>query len=438
MHKLCKKLEVSILVFCTALLLSGCGSGLCPMRSSNGICLNASGSGGNLYQWGSWLEPTGVFDTTFGTAGLTTTDVSIDRAYTMTLILSTGKSILVGTNGDGTFMMARYTVEGILDTTFGIAGIAETDLGVVDNEAAYSVVQQSDGKLILSGYHINATTDIALARYSSNGILDTTYGTAGITNTDFAGASNLAMGSVLQADGKLIIAGNSGNDMVVARYTTSGILDTTYGTGGATTTDFFGGTDVGYAIALQADGKALVAGESSNDFAIARYNSSGVLDTTFGTGGITTTDFAATVDSARAMVLQADGKIVVVGTSANNFALVRYDTSGILDTTFGTAGKTTTDFLASTDVANTVALQPNGKIVVAGNAAIAGISHIGVARYSSDGILDTTFGTAGIIQSNLTGSIDEGRGLALQPDGKILVGGFTQFVIGDFAIVRYR
>ncbi|MCI0529632.1 MAG: hypothetical protein L0Y56_19490, partial [Nitrospira sp.] len=192
-----------------------------------------------------------------------------------------------------------------------------------------------------------------------------------------------------------------------------GDLDPTFGTGGKAITDF-GGSDQASAIALQANGKIVVAGSSEIDgfldFALARYNTDGSLDTSFGTAGKVTTDFGGSNGGAFAVALQQDGRIVAAGRTfiffglTSDFALARYNTDGSLDTSFGTAGKVTTDFGGNNDGVFAVALQADGKIVAVGSSQI-GImnSDFALARYNPDGSLDSSFGSGGMVTTDFGG-----------------------------------
>src|SRR5262249_51395919 len=179
-----------------------------------------------------------------------------------------------------------------------------------------------------------------------------------------------------------------GSNFAVARYNADGTLDTTFSFDGKVTTDF-GGDDRAFSVAIQADGKIVVAGASltnpGDDFALARYNPDGSLDAGFGTGGKVTTAFGSGLDHANACTIQADGKIVAVGADGGDFALARYNSDGSLDGTFGTGGKVTTDFGGQLEEAFGVAMQADGKIVAAGAAA----GGFALARYYPDGHLDS-------------------------------------------------
>ncbi|MFD9223461.1 hypothetical protein ACFWDI_26440 [Streptomyces sp. NPDC060064] len=281
---------------------------------------------------------------------------------------------------------------GDLDPTFGTGGKVTTNFGGTDNEAR-GVAVQADGKIIAVGQSDSGgTIDFALARYNPDGSLDSTFGTGGKVTTDFGGGGDLAFGVVVQADGKIIAAGLdfSGStffDFALARYNTDGSLDTTFGTGGKVTTDFGGSFDVAFGVVVQADGKIVAVGSAGGiAFALARYNTDGSLDSTFGTGGKVTTNFGGG-NEARAVALQADGKIIAAGVSTSgtaDFALARYNTDGSLDSTFGTGGKVTTNF-GGTDEARAVALQADGKIIAAGLDFSGGAFEFALARYQDGG-----------------------------------------------------
>ena len=339
-------------------------------------------------------------------------------------------------------------LEGDLDTTFGTGGKVTTQFGTSQSEAA-AVVLQSDGKFVAAGYSFNGTnSDIALARYNANGSLDTTFGTGGIVTTDIGNVDNASFALAIQpADGKLIAAGSSINgmndDFAVVRYNTNGTLDNTFGTGGIVTTNFAGNSfDYIEAVALQPDGKIVAAGSLFNGssflFALARYNTNGTLDDTFGTGGRVTTSFTNVDDLARAMVLQPDGKIIVAGEADTDIVVARYNSNGTLDTTFDGDGKAITS-IGLFDAAYDVALQPDGKIVIAGEAGDGNNSDFVAARYESTGSLDLTFDGDGIVTTPIGSSNEIATAISLQSNGKIIVGGFS-FNGGndDFALVRYN
>jgi uncharacterized delta-60 repeat protein/uncharacterized repeat protein (TIGR01451 family) len=237
-----------------------------------------------------------------------------------------------------------------------------------------------------------------------------------------------------------------------------GDLDPTFGTGGKVTTDFAGQFDQAFAMAIQGDGKIVAGGRAANpargsdpDFALARYNLGGSLDTAFGTGGKVVTDFNLGPDVVASVAIQADGKIVAAGIVApghtgTEFGLARYNPDGTLDPTFGTGGRVVTDFQGSNDGALAVAIQTDGRIVAAGAATIGPRFDFALARYNPDGTLDPTFGTGGKVATNFSGlnCNDQASGLVVQSDGMIVAAGVGTPADGnlcasftDFALARY-
>ncbi len=205
-----------------------------------------------------------------------------------------------------------------------------------------------------------------------DGDLDVTFGDDGMVTTDF-GTESVGNAVAPQKDGKIVVAGaadvNEDSLFGIARYNVDGSLDATFGMEGTVTTFFDEGEGQGNAIALQKDGKIVVAGTvDPGGFGVARYNVDGSLDATFGTGGKVTTIFTGS-DEGNAIVLQKDGKIVMAGTTSTDFAIARYNTDGSLDISFGTEGKVITDF-GTIDVGNAIALQKDGKIVIAGTSGV--------------------------------------------------------------------
>ncbi|MDZ8027125.1 MAG: DUF4347 domain-containing protein [Nostoc sp. DedQUE11] len=395
-----------------------------------------------------------VLDTTFNTTGKVTTDFngSNDGSYRIA-VQDDGKILVAGYSNNGTnndFAITRYNSDGTLDTTFNTTGKVTTDFNT-SNEIGYSITVQSDGKILVAGVSNNGTNDdFAIARYNSDGTLDTTFNTTGKVTTDFNSNDEAGNSITVQSDGKILVGGYSNNgtndDFAIARYNSDGTLDTTFNTTGKVTTDFNGSNEGGNSITVQSDGKILVAGVSNNgtnnDFAIARYNSDGTLDTTFNTTGKVTTDFNASNEGGYSITVQDDGKILVVGVSNNgtndDFAIARYNSDGTLDTTFNTTGKVTTDFNGNDEAGNSIAVQDDGKVLVAGYSNNGTNDDFAIARYNSDGTLDTTFNTTGKATTDFNGNDEGGNSIIVQSDGKILVAGASNNGTNyDFAIARY-
>ncbi len=399
----------------------------------------------------------GDLDTTFGSGGIVTTSIGPfhDYAYAVA-IQPDGKIVVAGSTGngsDGDFALARYTVSGTLDTTFGSGGVVITPIGTGDPwwDGALGVAIQPDGKIVAVGYADNGSRrNFALARYTISGTLDTTFGSGGIVTTQIGNGGlgwDHANGVALQPDGKIVVVGTASNvagfDFALARYTVSGTLDTTFGSGGIVTTPISTSGDFAYCVAVQPDGKIVAAGYASVDLAVVRYTTSGTLDTTFGSGGIVTTPIGSGISRANGVALQPDGKIVAAGSAenggANDFALARYTISGTLDTTFGSGGVVTTPIGPGNEWAYGVVIQRDGKIVAAGSAYNGSNNDFALARYAVSGMLDTTFGSGGIVTTQIGPSHDYAQGIALQRDGKIVAVGYaSNGSVNDLALVRYH
>src|SRR6266508_2029957 len=255
-----------------------------------------------------------------------------------------------------------FAAAGDLDPTFGVNGKVTTNFfegaGV---DAAFATAIQPDGKIVAGGSTQNPVTnsaDFALARYNIDGTLDTTFGSGGKVATDFLGFDDSVLAIAIQPDNKIIAAGYAIDgfnfESAVARYLSNGSLDTTFGNGGKVTAS---SVNMATAGAVQADGKIVIAGWGTGpgadyDFIVLRYNSNGTLDNSFGNGGKVTIHIGN--DFAQGMVIQPDGKIVVAGYDGNSvatsdFALARLNVDGSLDSTFGIGGKVTTHFAAGAE-----------------------------------------------------------------------------------------
>lgn len=295
---------------------------------------------------------------------------------------------------------------------------------------ANSVALQSDGKIITAGEYVNG--GCVLVRYNTNGTLDNSFGTAGIDSTM---SLSFFRSIIIQTDGKIIAAGKGGNGFAVARYNTNGILDNTFGTGGKVTTTM-AGNDYVNAIALQTDGKIVAVGGANGYFGIARYTSDGALDTTFGTGGKIILYIGGYSGEAKSLAIQADGKIIVAGNANSKIVVTRYDVNGVVDNTFGTAGVVFTNVTSYTDEGNAVVIQPDGKIVVAGDSYNGSKRSFTIVRYTANGILDNAFGTNGI-DTTYYGDAAFANAIMLQPDGKIVIAGKSNYSGWGFTLVRY-
>ncbi|MDE2180609.1 MAG: hypothetical protein KGJ40_07160, partial [candidate division NC10 bacterium] len=273
---------------------------------------------------------------------------------------------------------------------------------------------------------------------AADGDLDPTFGAGGTVTTDFSSSSSdWAFALILQPDGKLVAAGRSSYNFALTRYNANGTLDTSFGSGGKVTTDF-GFKDTAFALILQPDGKLVAAGTSAqfggnsntDRFALARYNADGSLDPSFGGGGTVTTGFeGTTLDDAFALILQPDGKLVAAGSSGLTFALARYNADGSLDPGFGSGGKVLTD-VGWPNGAFALILQPDGRLVAAGIGSTGGTA---LVRYTANGTLDPSFGSGGTVTTDVPAY--GARALILQPDGKLVAAGSLD---NNFALARYN
>jgi uncharacterized delta-60 repeat protein len=405
-----------------------------------------------------YLLSAGQLDPTFGSGGQVITSLSgFDRVEGIR-ILGDGNIIAAGESvvgpGFGAFSLAHYRPDGSLDSTFGVNGAVTNSLGA--GARVRRVAFQPDGKVLAVGDGLSGAFHPTLFRFNADGTVDPSFGIGGQVTSLF-GPSATPNGLAVQADGKIIEVGvvnNEANhtlvDFAVARRNLDGSLDSSFGTGGVVLTDiasnvFETADDFPTTVALQCDGKIVVAGESGRSLsfsAIVRYNTDGTLDSGFGAGGKVTFELGSSAQSQaiHSIGFQADGKIVVAGTTVASAALARLNRDGSLDSSFGRAGQVTTFFVSPSganipeEISN-VLVRPDGRILVTGTAG----SDFFVTRYKADGELDQTFGQAGMVVTNL-GADDHANSAVLQADGRLLVAGFAaddQTRLNSFALARY-
>ena len=391
----------------------------------------------------------GSLDTGFGRGGKVTTPIRSgrDRASALALqkdskLVAAGWSESIESSG---FALVRYNANGTLDTSFGLGGKVTTPLG----SGANALAIQQDGKLVAAGYDNSRDLSFLLVRYNANGTLDTSFGGTGKVTTPLGVASALA----IQKDGKIVAAGAgnyaggvTGSSMLV-RYNANGTLDTSFGRGGKVTTPLGSGSGAN-ALAIQKDGKLVAAGSSRNGhvgvFALVRYNANGTLDTSFGRGGTVTTPIGSGRGGANALAIQKDGRLVAAGYGDNgpnyDFALVRYNVNGTLDTSFGRGGKVTTPVGPGVG-ASALAIQQDGRLVAAGEGSSGRFVEIGafaLVRYNANGTLDTSFGRGGKATTPIGSGGDGAAALAIQQDGKLVAAGSSDHGSDQFfALVRY-
>ena len=390
----------------------------------------------------------GDLDTTFGTGGKVITPIGgVSASAGGVLVQQDGKIVVTGSSrnsNNNDITLVRYNANGSLDTSFGNAGKVTTDVSG-DDDGGISIALQSNGKIVVTGYSFN---NCVLLRYNSNGSLDSSFGSGGKVITAFGSLNDAGMSVVLQGDGRIVVAGRFSNGLansavfVLVRYDTNGSLDTSFGSEGIVNTSISRFCTC-FSTVIQNDGKIVVAGYAlagnHTDFALVRYNRDGTLDNSFGSDGKITTAVGSNYDHAYSVVVQGDGKIIVAGDSNDgayyDFALVRYTTTGALDTSFGSGGKVTTPIGSGDDKGQSVAVQSDGKIVVAGNSN----GNFALVRYNASGALDPNFGSGGKVTTLINSDSYSGHSLVLQSNGKIVVAGSSQKSNGyyDFAVMRY-
>lgn len=309
-------------------------------------------------------------------------------------LLSDGKFLTVGTSG-ADFAFARYNSDGSLDTTFDKDGIVTTDINTNSNDAAYYVLVQADGKFLIAG---SSDSYSAAVRYNSDGSLDTSFSGDSIVSpwSNAPYFYGVATAAAVQPDGKAVLAGNynTNNDFGVIRLNRDGTADTRFSGDGSVTTNL-GGNDSVNTVTILSTGKILVAGTSDGNFAAVRYNIDGSLDTTFDSDSIITTDLGG-AETLNSIIALADGKFIAAGTTGDkDLVLARYHADGSLDTGFSDDGVVITD-LGGWEEGNSVTVQADGKILLVGSSD----SDIALVRYNTDGSLDTSFNGTGSSPSN--------------------------------------
>jgi uncharacterized delta-60 repeat protein len=414
------------------------------------------------------LPSAGALDTSFGTGGVVTTAIAAGAfanavaVYPNAGSVNDSKIIAAGqtvVSENQAFALARYDPNGSLDKSFGNNGTVAASFNK-SGSGARAVAIQADGKILAAGWY--GTTKVpahafALERYTTDGTLDQSFGSNGLVTLHFSGSGSTASyddatAMVLQSNGEILVAGTTNgasgtNDIALARFNVNGSLDTSFGNGGKVITSYaaipgaIGNTEVA-SVALEPNGTIIVVGAAefvSGGYGIGhpfvvRYTASGALDTTFGGTGIVVVSQISTLGNnplAVGAVRASDGKIVTAASDATtaHADLARLNVDGSLDSTFGTNGIA----YESQPGAASIALQPDGKIVT-------GVGSNFLVRYLATGAPDTSFGTDGISAkasapwTNVNPSYNT---LAIQPDGRILQAGMANVSGAGFALVRF-
>jgi uncharacterized delta-60 repeat protein len=372
------------------------------------------------------------FDPTFSGDGRVITNVTDSFDWTLGLALQDdGKIVTAGqaAGSGGRYYVVRYLFNGQRDTTFGGGdGVVFTNF-TSGGDFGYDVALDNSGRIVVAGGIGGSGGRIGLARYNDDGTLDSSFSLDGKVATNFSGGNDYAFNVVVQADGKILAVGKSGGNggqFALARYDDDGTLDATFGGGdGKVTTNFTAGNDYADDVALvDADtfvvaGTANLAGDSK--FALALYDSTGELDTTFGGDGRVMTNFSSRrfIDGAWGVAVQSGLGIVATGPAGENLALVRYTFTGALDLVFGGGdGITRTNWSAGLDWPDEIALDPIGRAVIVGISNVSGNDpRYALGRYSHNGAPEFTKLT------NLTDGVDYGFDVQIQTNGGIVTTG---------------
>jgi uncharacterized delta-60 repeat protein len=398
----------------------------------------------------------GDLDPSFGDAGKVVTDFSSnDDGASAVAIQSDGKIVVGGTStppdGNSDFALARYNADGSLDPSFGSNGRVTTDF-FAEKDFLHAIVIQSDGRIVAAGSAVQpgVGSGFALARYNPDGSLDEGFGSRGKTATSFPDQAE-AFALAMTAAGRILAVGSASIQTLpkcaLARYSSDGALDSSFGTNGKVLDTIRSGANHGLAVALQSDNKIVVAGDDNQNFVLFRYNANGSPDSGFGIGGWADAGFLL-VSRANAVALQSEGKIVVAGFGETGilkllFGLARHNPDGSRDGTFGDLGSLRTVISSRDDGATALAIQSNNNKILAGGFAGAagdvfqGFADFAIVRYKPQGRLDKTFGVDGKVVTDFFGGDDRANAIALQPDGKIVLAGIAHSTSNVFAVARY-
>jgi uncharacterized delta-60 repeat protein len=383
----------------------------------------------------------GAFNTVFSATGSQAEDVAIQP---------NGKPVVAGLtliNNTAHVALARYNVDGTMDASFGTTGRLTFNCG--SSSYAKAVGIQADGKIVIAGSTAQTSGDFYLKRINSDGSIDASFGNNGEVITDIGPSTDIIKDIVIRPDGIIIVAGETYNgsqfDIVMAQYNSDGSFIGSTTLAASTRNDFVKN------IRLQQDGKVLMVGTTYNnnnaaDVILVRFLAEGLgLDQSFGNGGMVVTALSSGDDHGKAVAVQPDGKIVVAATMyrppfATDIALIRYTTHGTIDYSFGMAGFTVTDIAGSFDDAAGLTILSNGKILVGGGGV--NVTHFDFAllRYNSNGSLDGTFGQGGKTFTGVGSYDDIAYGFACSGINVYLVGISHRQQGGapsDFAVASY-
>ena len=391
----------------------------------------------------------GTLDSTFGVNGVVNSLIDSGAICSKLIALPGNKLLATGNykkNGRFVPHITRYNADGSIDNSF-----ASNGTGIADDTTSisiFSAVQQTDGKVIVCGDYYNGTGyNFRLVRFKADGSVDSSFGSNGRVNTAVGNGSsdNIGRNILLQPDGKIILAGNTyinGNsDFIVLRYKTNGVLDSSYGTNGMTVTAIGNQSDNAYAIAMQQDGKVIHVGDHYDgtlwSLAVLRYDTSGHLDNTFGTLGQVVMPLGTGDIYGYSVLVQGSQKIVVGAFSQTyNNTLLRFNSNGTPDNSFGNNGICYRSF-ATSDHANFIDTLSNGDIILANRSTLN--NTYAFAKFSSEGLLDTTIGDSGLVVVTVNTGYDYSMTVAVDGSNHIIIGGYTNTANGNnIVMARFK
>lgn len=395
---------------------------------------------------GSGRRAYGVLDTSFHTDGLfTTTLLNGGNSANGTSVQTDGKTVVVGSastgGGDDHFAIIRLQTDGSLDTSFHTDGKQTTADGY-----ANGVLQQSDGKLLVGGTTYGG--DLHLVRFRSNGVLDTAFHTDGRAIATYSSGEDLGQYMALQTNGRVVLAGTStvfAQTMFgTSRFLTNGALDTSFHTDGKRAHAIGSFADEITGMTIQSDSKIVFSGTSVTTIdgdlvtALVRYNTDGNLDTAFHVDGIASMTFSDG-DIPTKVAIQVDGMIIVGGvTDTFRYTVARFSTNGYLDTNFHTDGKVSDILTTEAAVqAHDVRVQSDGKVLLGVGFPIAPIFRFGVIRWNTDGTLDSSFGTNGATHTTLGAGDNIYGSIYVTPDKILRVGRHVSGLESIFGVARF-
>ncbi|MBK8245085.1 MAG: hypothetical protein IPK88_16785 [Saprospiraceae bacterium] len=399
----------------------------------------------------------GQLDLTFNRSGKAIFPIDNQSLEANSIITQTDGKILISGIATSTktkrdYFVIRCKNNGELDESFNQNGKLIIDFYGKD-DFCYDLAQQPDGKILMTGIVSlpNFERKAGIVRLNTNGTLDSTFGTNGISISSFIHKGEDSRAILVQKDGKIIISGSISfstpsftTECALFRYNSDGTIDQSFGTSGIATAKVPNGYYPSFAI-QQFDNKIISGGYllgNNTDVYMLRFNSDGTLDNSFGINGKVQTDFNSEDEYAYKIALQSDNKILIVAgirnATGSDFGILRYNTDGSLDNTFGFNGKVVTDFSLFNNVSNSIAIQEDQKIVIAGFVGDSPNHNFALARYNASGSLDLSFGNNGKVVTDFGGD-DAGFDITLQKDNKILVAGnsINSSKVGEIATSRY-